>query len=298
MSSFQDRLAEIFFTNLFRLLSWLPLRILQGLGTLSGLLIWWSRSQNRRVTEINLALCFPHMADAERVALARQSVIESAKTVFEIAAIWIWSPQKSLDLIKRVSGKEYLDALDKQSSGLIVLAPHLGNWELVGLYHAQRGAFTAMYAPAKIPALGRIIYRGRTSNGSTLVPTNASGVKSLLKALKSGHAIGVLPDQVPEEEGGDMAPFFGAPALTMTLVGNLASRTGASVFCCYAKRLPKGKGFELCFRPAAAQLGSGNIHESTLALNQSVERCVEDCPEQYQWEYKRFKKRPGLPRLY
>lgn len=286
-------------TGLFRLISMLPLSALQVIGSGFGRLLWLFNTQSRQVTEVNLGRCLPGLSAQQRRILAKRSLIESSKTLLEVIAIWLSPLAKNKTLVKRVIGRDCLDQALEKKQGVILLAPHLGNWELVGMFGAQLGPFTAMYAPAKMRTMRHIMYAGREQFGCKLAPTNTQGVKALLKALKKGESIGILPDQVPEPEGGLYAPFFGEPALTMTLIATLAARTGAAVICGYAKRLQDETGFEICLRPAAANIASENLQEAVIALNQSVELCVQDCPEQYQWEYKRFKRRPaGLPRLY
>jgi len=291
--SFAEKMQGLAIVAAFHMLSILPFFVLRKLGAALGLILWWANGRNRKITEINLALCFPNKTVLERRTLARQSIIESTKTLFEVVAIWRSPLKKNQALIKKVTGFDCLDEARKKKCGVMILAPHLGNWELVGMFCAQLGPFTAMYAPAKIDALDKIMFAGRQQFGCKLAPTNTQGVKTLLKALRAGEGVGILPDQVPEPEGGLFAPFFGQPAFTMTLIANLAARTGATVICGYAKRLHDETGFEICLRPAGDKIASENLHEAVEALNQSVEACVRDCPEQYQWEYKRFKKRPA-----
>ena len=285
--------------TLCKLVAVLPSALLTAIGSGIGRLLWLSNNQTRRITEINLNLCFPDMPVTQRQAMAKSSVMESSKVLLEVLAIWASSLEKNKARIKRVSGMDCIEAALQQKRAVIVLGPHLGNWELAGLFCAQVFPFTAMYAPSKIDAMRKIMLAGRLRYGCKLAPADNSGVKAVLRALKAGESVGILPDQVPDPEGGLFAPFFGQPALTMTLIANLAARTGALVVCCYAKRLATEPGFEICLRPAAEHVASQDLQEAVVALNQSVEACVQDCPEQYQWEYKRFKRRPaGQPRLY
>jgi len=294
-----ERVLDAIATGVFRLLALLPLSWLQALGAGLGQLLWWSGTEGRRVTEINLKICFPELSDEQRSLLARRSVIESAKTLLEVVAIWLSPLKKNKTWIKKITGMPYLDAALQKKQGVIILAPHLGNWELVGMFCALQTPFTAMYAPAKIYTMRKIMFAGRKQYGCQLAPTNTHGVRMLLKALKKGEGVGILPDQVPEPESGLFAPFFGEPAFSMTLIATLAARTNAAVICSYAKRLPGETGFEICLRPAREGIASENVQEAVIALNQSVEDCVRACPEQYQWEYKRFKRRlPGMPKLY
>lgn len=294
-----DRILDFVANGICFLAALLPPALLTVLGAGIGRLLWLLNTQTRHITEVNLAHCFPALPVQQRQRLAKNSVIESSKVLLEVIAIWASPLEKNRARIKRVSGMACVEEALQKKRGMIVLGPHLGNWELAGMFCAELGPFTALYAPAKIGVMRKIMFAGRRRYGCKLAPTDNSGVKALLKALKAGESVGILPDQVPELEGGLFAPFFGEPALTMTLVANLAARTGAAVICCYAKRMNDESGFEICLRPAAELIASNNLQEAVVALNQSVEACVNDCPEQYQWEYKRFKRRPaGLPRLY
>jgi len=285
-----DKLRGLTAVALLRVLSWLPFSALQILGTVLGRLFYVSASRSRRTIEANLLYCFPHWSAQQRDAFTRRCLQENAKTTVEMGALWHWSSDKTIALIREVHGQRLLDAALAKKRGVIVLAPHLGNWEMVGFFLAHVAKVTSLYAPAKIPLLDQLIYEGRSRNGAHLVPTNAGGVKALLKALKAGEMVGILPDQVPDESSGVFAPFFGQPALTMTLVTSLMQRTGAEVLCCYAKRRSDRQGFDICLLPPADNLmGAKDEIAAATAMNASVERCVNDCSEQYQWEYKRFR---------
>jgi KDO2-lipid IV(A) lauroyltransferase len=152
---------------------------------------------------------------------------------------------------------------------------------------------TALYRHPKTALFGDVVRRARERRGAKLVPTDSSGVRALFKALKSGEIVTILPDQVPPRAQGMFAPFFGEMTLTMTLATNLLHRTGATAVCCYCKRLPDGK-FEIIFHPVDEDIYAPDSATALAGLNKSIERCVLDCPEQYQWNYKRFKFLPNL----
>jgi KDO2-lipid IV(A) lauroyltransferase len=156
-----------------------------------------------------------------------------------------------------------------------------------------------MYLPAKDPAVDGIIRIARTRSGGAVAAANTSGVRAVLKALKQGGVVGMLPDQVPKQAGAEFAPFFGRTALTMTLAANLLQKTGArAIFGC-AFRADQGSGFRLAFRAAPEEIYSSDLAASLAALNRGVEAMILERPEQFQWEYKRFKTLPeGWPRMY
>src|SRR5690606_19093956 len=243
--------------------------------------------------------CFPAMAEDERRALARRSVRETFATIAEGGAVWLWPAPRILARIRRVEGFDLLREAHALGRGVIVAGPHLGNWELIGLWlnTCGLGQTVQLFQAPRDPALARLIFEARSRSGAEMVPTDARGVTQLLKSLRDGRIVGILPDQVPPESGGGFAGFFGVPALTMTLLTRLVHKTGARVVMGYTRRLDDG--FAIVFREVDPRLYSSDVPTSLAGLNASVERCVLEVPAQYQWEYKRFKRQPeGVPRPY
>ncbi len=271
----------------------LPLRVSHALGGMLGGLAWYFGGRTRVITERNLALCLPELDAQARHALARESFIETGKTLMEAGALWSASNQEIVELAREVTGQEYVNEAIAAGRGVILAGPHLGAWEMVGLYWSTQYPITSLYRPPRLAALGEPIHAGRQHLGAQLVPTDAMGVKALLRALKRGQLAGILPDQEPPAEGGGVfAPFFGIPAWTMRLVTRLAQRSNALVVYTYAERLPQGRGFHIHVVPAPAEIDDHDPLVSATALNRGVEQCVRACPAQYQWSYKRFRKRP------
>ncbi|MFC6633884.1 lysophospholipid acyltransferase family protein [Microbulbifer taiwanensis] len=279
-----------------KLVGKLPLRWSRRLGWLFGKIAVLTRGDSLRISRINLALCYPAMDPVQRERLARDSVVHTTMTGCEVATIWHQPWSRSEDQIVRVRNQQLLCEGVEENRGVLVLMPHTGNWEIFGMYLATLGPSTGLYAPPKIPALDPIIRNGREATGVHMVPTNVHGVRSLLKSLKAGNMVMVLPDQEPDM-GGDFAPFFGKPALTMTLAHNLLQRTGCRCVFGFGKRVEGG--FELVFLPAEQAIYSEEQKVSLAAMNRGVEACIAEAPEQYQWEYKRFRKQPeGKSRIY
>lgn len=171
---------------------------------------------------------------------------------------------------------------------MLLLVPHLGNWEALGQYVPQHFDTTAMYQPADNPQVEKIMRAGRTHEGVKLAPANRQGVIQALKVLAAGQVLVVLPDQVPEG-GGEWVEFFGQSALTLTLVHKLIRKTDCEVILGVAWRTQNG--FEIEFSEPAPEIKHEQQDRSLLAMNQSIEVCVRKHPEQYQWEYNRFKRR-------
>lgn len=288
----QLAIASLYMTSL------LPLSWAQGLGAFVGRRVSAGNSKPMRVTRKNIELCFPELSVDEREDLVRRSIIETGKTAFEMGMAWMWPPERTLAKVRRVHNEEVIrDALN-QGKGVILIAPHLGNWEMVGLYVGKHFPLTAMYRPPRLEALDKLIRGRRERIGATLAPANVKGVRMAIKALRAGKVLGILPDQEADKGSGVFAPFFGIDAYTMKLLPQLASQTGAVVVSAYARRLADGSGFELHYHRADDAVNSKDLVESATAMNAEVERCVRAVPEQYQWEYKRFERRPDGGKIY
>jgi KDO2-lipid IV(A) lauroyltransferase len=285
-----------FLRILLILLGALPLPVLHGIGYGFGTLLWWLPNGMKRNTLLQLQRCMPELNSAERNRLARRSLIHSAKAIFEGPALWFAPKWRLRRWLHAPEAQVQMRSLVAGGHGLILLSPHLGAWELAGLFCADNGAITSLYKPQK-GAIDDLILLGRTRNGATLVPTSTGGVKSLLQALRHGEMVGILPDHDPPEHSGGFAPLFGIPAHTTTLVSKLAARSEVPVYFIYAERLSWGRGFGFHLRQAPT--GISDQAQGLVALNQGVEQVIRHLPEQYWWGYKRYRRQPpGAPDFY
>lgn len=277
----------------FVAVSLLPNTVAQSLGKIVGVLLNRYSKREKKVAVINIARCFPELSSDEQQRLVKQTLIENCKTLLEIPRIFRKGGRYAIDLITEVEGISHYHNATKNGKGVILLAPHLGNWELTVHYLNQFSPITAMFAPPKQTFLNEIMRKGRQSSGATLVPADGAGVRAQLKHLKQGGVIGILPDQNPKHgHAGVFAPFMGHDAYTMLLVNSLAKRTDATVLLTFAERLSAGKGYKLHVIPAPLGMDADDELVAATVLNQGVEACVRVAPAQYQWTYKRFVVQP------
>ena len=269
----------------------LSLKNCHRVGAFLGWIFSVFPNRSRHVTTINVQLCFPEMSQEQQQQLIKQSLIETGKTATEISPMWQWNKNKLFQTIKNVQGEELLQQALKNKKGVILAAPHLGNWELLGHYLADKYPTTCMYQKPKIPQLDSIIRKGRERFGVKLVPTDNQGIRSMLKSLKNNELVCILPDQEPSAGNGVYVPFFNVSAYSMILISRFAKKTDASVFIVYGKRLAHGQGYEVVFHPLD-EINSGSLENSVAYLNLEMEKCIRELPEQYQWSYKRFRTHP------
>lgn len=286
----KESLEKALVLTLFKLIAVLPSALHSGLAFLVSRIIWLLNGSIRKTTEVNIALCFVGLSAKRQQRLAQQSIYHTVMVALELPKVWTQAAEKSLQQIIEVEGKELLDQAQQQGKGVIVIAPHLGNWEYLGLYLGQYYQSVSLYQPPKRAWLEDITRAGREKTGATLVPTNKKGVMALLKALRKGGVTGILPDQIPDRESGTaFVPFFGQIVPTMTLISSLVQRGNIVAVTGFAKRLGNGR-FKIVFRAVPDALYQEDEYQSASGLNQAVEQLVALAPEQYQWEYKRFRR--------
>jgi KDO2-lipid IV(A) lauroyltransferase len=183
--------------------------------------------------------------------------------------------------------------------GLLFLTPHLGSFETTAQAYAQRFGtvkpITVMFRPARHPLLRELQESARARAALATAPASISGVRQMMRALKRGEAVGLLPDQVPPQGMGVWAPFFGAPAYTMTLAARLAQQSGAPVVLAFCERLPHGAGFHLRLSRLVESLEGRGETDQAAVINRAMESLIRQCPQQYLWGYHRYKQPRGAP---
>lgn len=283
---------------LLYLLSLLPRKLSQRFGTLAGVINITLGSRSSRVTRANLELCLPgltnNIADTEEAT--RQSLIETGKTLMETPAVWLGDIERLDEWIQVVHNEALLQEYLNDPAGLLVLLPHMGNWELFNVFYRRYGQMTALYQPPRQGYMQKVMQKVRVRYGNHMVPTTRAGLKQLYKTLSTGQTAVILPDQVPAT--GQFAPFFGQPALTDVLASRLLRKTGAKALGVAMVRNDEGL-FEVHILAPHASIYEANEITSIGAVNDLIQTCAEISPKQYQWEYKRFRERPtGSAKIY
>jgi KDO2-lipid IV(A) lauroyltransferase len=260
-------------------------------GALLGWLAYWLDAQYARRLRENLQTSGIAADPSVYRSLLRHAIAANGKAFCELFVIWFRPEAEVLKLVREVQGWEYVEAARAAGKGLILLTPHLGCFEIAGLYSGSRFPFTELYSPPKVAWLETWMRTGRSRGHIELATTDYAGVKKLLAALKRGEAIGALPDQVPSQGDGAWADFFGRPAYTMTLMSRLQRKTGAAIIFFYARRLPRGRGYVVRYL-APLPLLSESPEQGARQINAALEAVIRDCPEQYLWSYNRYKGTP------
>lgn len=269
----------------------LPLALSRRLGRGFGFCYYAADTRGRHVATTNIRLAYPHLDPSERNRLVKATLQETGVLAFEMGHVWYRPWEYTQQLIVDTEGVDLVLAALQEGRGVIVLGPHLGNWEVLGLHLATLGDMIALFEPPKIDTLGPLIKAARERSGGRLVPTTPRGLADLAKSVKAGGISGILPDQVPDSPAsGINVPFMGIDCATASLGCHLVKRSGAIAFMGAAYRV--AQGFRVCYRAAPDALYSDDSAIALTAMNAAVEGMIAGYEAQYQWQYKRFRLQP------
>jgi len=273
-------------TTVVRLFAVLPLPVAHAAGRILGRFVYALPGRYRQHLQRNAA-----QAGFVEPAFARQAAGETGAMMTELARVWYRS-QASLGQVVCDDWVVIEHAL-AEGHGLIMLTPHLGCFELAARYAAERIPLTIMFRPHRKVKLGNLLQTVRETSNLKAVPATSQGVRSFVRALRQGEAVGLLPDQAPKGDG-VWVPFFGRMAYTMTLPGKLAAQTGAPLIIAAGERLPGGRGWRMHVKRLAGPLPQ-TVEAQAAWINSEMEEMIRRFPLQYLWGYNRFKVPSGAP---
>ena len=294
-----ERLKGAIIVGFLKLFSMLPFSVAQRLGALVGWLMWKLPNRSRDVVRINLTHCMPELTEAELNDLVRRTLIDTGRSFAESACAWMWSPQKTVSLIKEVEGEEVLVKALEAGKGVVGITSHLGNWEVLNHWYCLRAKPIIFYRPPKQKAVDELLQRQRTQLGNKVAASTREGIISVMREVRRGGAVGIPADPEPALKSGLFVPFFATQALTSKFVPNLLKGGEAQAVFFHCVRLPDNSGFKVILEAAPEGLYSQDEYEAVACMSAVIESYVRRWPSQYMWSMKRFKKRPeGEKRWY
>lgn len=264
-----------------RLFGLMPLFLASAIGRIAGIGAWVFSADYRRKLSDNLRI-----AGYGPGRVRRQAIMEAGRMLTECPYIWTHKPQEIGRLV-RAAETAPIEAAERRGKGVLILTPHLGSFEMAARFYAGRRPITVLYKPPKIEFVRRWLVAARGRDGIRGVTPTVGGLRSMLRTLRRGDVVGLLPDQVPTEGDGHWAPFFGQPAYTMTLPQRLVEMTDCTVVMCVGERLPGGQGWRMHFETMTELPTPQHV-------NRQFERLIRQLPEQYLWGYNRYKRPPGV----
>lgn len=288
-------MKALLFNIILKLTQRLSLARSRSLARFFGRLIWKFSKKNKHVTLINIKKCYPELSIAEQNIRAQNSINAALMNFFELG--YLWKKQTKVEsVVGNIYGMEDFQQALGEGKGLLLAAPHMGNWEVLNLVLAQFDKFAFLYKPPSDKKVEDLLVKYRGKSKALQIEANLKGVRKIMTHLKNKGFIAILPDQRPKSGQGEFADFYGIPTYTMTLFSRLAAKTKVPVFFAYALRTQSG--FDVTFEKSGKDIYE-NSEASVAYMNKKIQSIADKAPEQYQWTYKRFSIQPeGEPPFY
>lgn len=275
--------------HFLELLSHLSLRGLYRLGRFTAFFVARTPNQVSRLARQNIDLCFPELSKDERRQLFLESIRHTCYAGMELAAIWCWPPAR---IERHITRLDVCDSFMQANRRRIILLPHLGSWETLGIWLGDRIDVMYLYKRRKNKAVDAFVKAARSRTGGIPVPTKKAGLRQMLVGLRRGGSLVILPDQKPASNKARIAStFFGHSAPTTTLVQNLCSKLDCEVFIAVVYRTNPPGELGLRIEQLERERLAADEVESAAYMNEQIEQRVRRYKEQYLWCYRRFSNR-------
>ncbi len=282
--------------GLLKLLIKLPYRTQLVLGKWLGRLLALVPSKMRHTTVINLQLCFPELTELQRQQLLRKNFESVGIGIFETALGW-WAPDSKIQSLLHAQGVENIKMALAEGKAVMLCGAHFTTLEIAGRLMAQHLPLAVTYRTQKNPVFEKINRAALDKYYQQVL--RREEVRGVLRCLKSGLCIWFAADTDAGIKNSVFVPFFDVLAATVTATPRYAKMSNAMVFPVAFYRREDGSGYELIIQPALENFPSDNIEQDVTRLNNVLEAAIRLRPEQYLWQYKRFKTRPiGEKRVY
>lgn len=282
--------------GIIRVITFLPMPVLWVLGNLLGAIYYLVPSKIKKVTSINIGLCFPELGKEGQRRLILRHFRALGVSILCYGLCWWSSPPRLRRLVKTRDRQHYDEAIAAGRS-IILFAPHFLAIDICGILLSSERKMITMYRASRNRLLDSVLKK--RSRYDAVLFERKSNLKALIRYLREGRPFYYLPDQDPGGAESVFVPFFGVQAATVTALSRITKMTDAAVIPCYGRILPWGRGFEVRFEEPFRDYPSGDLEKDARRMNEEIERVVRKNPEQYLWGYRRFKTRPaGSPPLY
>ena len=271
-----------------RVLAWLPLPVLRGMGWLIGRALFVLAAPRRRVALRNLALCYPDTPEAQRRAWAQETFVVFCQSWLDRS--WLWFAPRDV-VLRRVKLTGALQELEGDTP-TIIFAPHFYGMDAGGsalTLHTPR-AFTSIFATHPDPAVDAWFRQGRQRFGDVRMLNRNDGVKPIIANLRKGGLLYLLPDMDFGRNDSLFVPFYGVQAATVPSLSRFARLGRAKVIAMVTRLTPAGYVAEIT--PVWPDFPSDNAEADTARMNAQLQAYIDVSPGQYYWVHKRFKTRP------
>lgn len=281
--------------GLLWLLSRLPYQTKFKVGRVLGRAMYWLASGRRKLARQNIRLAFSDKTESEITRLVKQNFESLGISLIETGLVW-WGdyrkhPHNGFERsLVRYEGLEHFEHAQARGKGVLILAPHFTTLEMTGLFVSFLTHFNAIYRPHDNALMDYLIAKGRSiplADGRYVHPIANHNTRGMLKVLRNGETMTILPDQRYRSKGHVKVPFFGHMTRSNPATSKLAKLTGCAVVPCLTERTDDNR-YIVKFLPALDDFPSESPEADTRRLHHIYEQAILANPTQYLWVHNRW----------
>ena len=269
------------------------------IGKIFGSLGFFLMKKRREIAIENLTFAFPEKTKIEIKKIAKGSFQNLGITFFELFAMSSLSDEKLHQMIDFGDGIDLINTVNSRGKGMIFLSGHFGNWELIAY---SVGVFTNLpitiiVKPQANDFADKYLNKFRTSRGNKII-SMYNAAKTIITVVQNKEVIALLADQFATKDKDYYVNFFGRPASTFKVVGELALRYKIPIIMGVAIRQKNGKYkaelVELKYDDLIdlennAIASTDGVFKLTERHTKQLEDFIRKTPEQWAWMHKRWK---------
>ena len=249
----------------------------------------------RGVTERQIAAAFPKWRPQKVEETARESYRNLGRVAIEATLLSRGTAKDVLDLFRPSPSWSVLESALARGKGVILVAGHLGNWELSGAYVAAKGVPVHPIARGMSNPLSDAYFRRTRERLGMHIMHDQEAVRRVPRVLRDGHTVGFLSDQATVGLASTFIPFFGRPAKTPRGAAVFALRGDYPVVMIHAVRGPDDRYEFMAEEIPVLDTGDRerDVDDVMQRFTWALERMVTKYPGQYFWQHRRWKHQPA-----
>lgn len=268
-----------------KIIKFLSYRAILRIGQVIGKIAYLCLRRVRNITLINLELCFPNKTASERILMAKQSFASLGMGIMETMYAWHAKTIKSPKMY--LYGKEHLEQAKNNNENIIFLGLHQVSAELAGRLMCANYPFNAVYQNINDNVLNKLVFKQRNKIYPHLLSN--TNTRKMVKLIQDKQPLWFAPDQAPKKKHCVFVPFFDIETASSTATSTLARLAQATVYPISCARTKDLKGIEIFIHPKLTNFPSDNLEDDAIQINNIFAEIIRKHPEQYLWQYKRFK---------
>ena len=252
----------------------LPLFLINGISLVISTILFRLNTSQKKVTEKNLVHC-----GFDSNQLLRSSINKTSESMLYYPYLW-GNPKNYLKLIEKYNSDQEIFSKGKNK---LIFTLHMGCVDvMLNLLSDEIKGLDIIYTPAKNNELDKTIKKSRSFFEANMIPANEKGMIQLYKNFLNKKSLAMASDLVPHNFNGKYSKFFGKKCFSIDLIEKLSKKGTHNIYFVFFS-----KGLQKKYKLNVINIGK---QLTTNDMNKYFERAINESPDLYGWEYKKFRK--------